>query len=376
MHDLAREFERELRGMSQRIGKDPNHQVRGVIQLVGSDEPGAAFHIAANPERVEVLAGVHATPNVKVTAPTRIFLNMFRGKFAFFDPNALNQLAIDGDAPLLFPLFGYVGDSDQKLEPFELAAEARRKRPPLTTVPRLDCPSESVLREAIAEYQPLVITGAIERWHWMAKELTPDVLVTRFGDQQLTTAGETNGTRTETVAAFMQRCRNGTNAASAGLAPKVMRNAVGYPDYFAPADYRWPFFFMGAKGAVSPIHRDLAHNLAVHVFGEKRWRLFSPDQADLLYPTAGVEDGPSAQTCQVDVEAPDLERYPLFTQARPIDMVVKAGEILFVPSGWFHHVNTLDLCLNIAYSLKWDKGCPGEIPVDRELIDLTAGEEA
>lgn len=375
MHDLVGELERELRGMSHRIRNDPNHQVRGVIQLVGSDEPGASFYIAANTQQVDVLAGAHSTPSVKVTAPTRIFLNMFRGKFAFFDPNALDQLAIDGEAQLLLPLFGYVGDSDQKLEPFQLAADVRRNRP-LASVPRVDFPGESVLREAIAEYQPLLITGAIERWPWMAKDLTPEFLVRAFGDQHLTTAGETSGTRPETVADFIQRCRDGANAASAGLAPKAMRSAVGYPGYFRPDDYRWPFFFMGAKGAVSPIHRDLAHNLAVHVFGEKRWRLFSPDQAELLYPTTGVDDGPSAQTCQVDVEAPDLERYPLFSQAKPIDLIVKAGEILFVPSGWFHHVNTLELCLNIAYSLKWDKGCPGEIPVDRELIDLTAGEDA
>ncbi|MEO8178029.1 MAG: cupin-like domain-containing protein [Deltaproteobacteria bacterium] len=132
---------------------------------------------------------------------------------------------------------------------------------------------------------------------------------------------------------------------------------------------------MGSAGAVSPIHRDLAHNLAVHVFGSKRWRIFSPDQAELLYPTLGPEDGPSAQTCRMDVEAPDLQQFPRYAQARPIDLVVKAGEILYVPSGWFHHVNALDLCLNVAYSLKWERGRPGEIKVDRPLIDLTAGEE-
>jgi hypothetical protein len=210
----------------------------------------------------------------------------------------------------------------------------------------------------------------------MAKDLSPDFLVKTFGDQQLVATSESNGTRPETVASFIQRSRAGEDAASAGLAPRTLRSALGYPGYFNPSDYRWPFFFMGAKGAVSPIHRDLAHNLAVHVFGEKRWRLFSPEQDEFLYPTKGSDDGPSAQTCQVNIEAPDLERYPLYARAKPIDMVVKAGEILLVPSGWFHHVNTVSLSLNIAYSLKWDRGCPGEIKVDRELIDLTAGEDA
>jgi hypothetical protein len=361
--------------MSRRIRNDPDHKVHGVVQLTGSDDPNASFYMSASAGEVDVLRGVHPTPDVKVTAPMRIFLNMFRGKFAFFDPNALDQLGIDGNPQLLLPLFSYVSDSDQKLEPFQLAADICRSRPPLTSVPRIECPTETVLREAMAEYRPLLITGAVERWPWLAKEFTPDFLVSRFGDRQLSAAGETNGSQPETVASFIQRCREGARAATAGLAPKAVRNALGYPRYFQPEDYRWPFFFMGASGAVSPIHRDLAHNLAVHVFGEKRWRIFSPDQAEFLYPRTGPDDGPSAQTCLVDIEAPDLDRFPLYAHAKPIDLVVRAGEILFVPSGWFHHVNTIELCLNIAYSLKWDRGRPGEIKVDRELIDLTAGEE-
>jgi cupin-like protein len=374
MSALIDELERELRGMSLRISNDPAHNVRGVVQFAGSDDRDTSFYLDVGAE-VALHRGVHPAPSVKVTAHTQVFLNMFRGKFAFFDPNALDQLAIDGDPELLLPLFSYVGDSDQKLEPFELAASIRQRRPPLTSVPRVENPTESLLMEAMAEYQPLLITGAVERWPWLAKSLTIDSLVTMFGDQQLTAARETEGTQAETVAGFIQRCRAGARMATAGLIPRAIRNAVGYPGYFNPEDYRWPFFFMGAQGAVSPIHRDLAHNLATHLFGAKRWRIFSPDQAEFLYPNTGPDDGPSAQTCLVDVEAPDLERFPLYANAKPIDLVVNAGEILFVPSGWFHHVNALDLCLNIAYSLKWDKGRPGEIKVNRRLIDLTAGEE-
>src|SRR5262249_12451665 len=156
----------------------------GVVQLAGSDDPDVKLYMTADADKVEVLRGAHPTPNVKVTAPTQIFLSMFRGKFAFFDPNALDRLTIDGDAALLLPLFGYVSDSNQKLEPFQLAADIRRGAPALTSVPRLECPPESVLREALANYQPLLITGAIDRWPWMAKELTPDLLVQRFGDLQ------------------------------------------------------------------------------------------------------------------------------------------------------------------------------------------------
>lgn len=375
MSDLVETLEQELRGMAGRIGRDPGHPVRGVVQFAAADEPDARFWLAASPARAALERGTHAAPDVTLTASLRIFLNMFQGRFAFFDPEAMSRLGIDGDPALLLPLFSYVSDSDQKLEPFQLAADVRRAVPPLAEVPRVEYPTEDAVRDAMARYQPLLITGAVDRWPWAAKSLTPDSLATLFGDRQMSAAGEARGTRAETVASFVRRCRDGEVAASAGLAPMAVRAALGYPGYFTPADYRWPFFFMGARGAVSPVHRDLAHNLAVHVFGAKRWRLFSPDQADLLYANTGRDDGPSAQTCLVDVEAPDLERFPLYARARPIDLVVRAGEILLVPSGWFHHVNALEFSLNIAYSLKWDPGRPGALAVRRKLIDLTAGEE-
>src|SRR5262249_47503361 len=148
-------------------------------------------------------------------------VNMFRGKFAFFDPDALDRLAIEGNAERLLPLFGYVSDSDQKLEPFQMAADIRRGRSRLDRVPTIECPTESVLRDALAEYQPLLITGAVERWPWMVKDLTPDSLVRLFGDQQLSATGERQGTRAETVRRFVRRCRDGEPAATAGLAPKV-----------------------------------------------------------------------------------------------------------------------------------------------------------
>ena len=54
MPDLAGELETELRGMSRRICKDPIHQVRGVLQLVGSDDSDASFCITASTDQVDV----------------------------------------------------------------------------------------------------------------------------------------------------------------------------------------------------------------------------------------------------------------------------------------------------------------------------------
>jgi hypothetical protein len=50
---------------------------------------------------------------------------------------------------------------------------------------------------------------------------------------------------------------------------------------------------------------------------------------------------------QVDPDAPDHERFPLFANAR-LDLTRhEAGEMLFLPEGWFHHVRSLTNSVSI-----------------------------
>lgn len=41
---------------------------------------------------------------------------------------------------------------------------------------------------------------------------------------------------------------------------------------------------------------------------------------------------------------PDLERYPQYRRAQPLRCSVKAGEMLYLPSLWFHHVQQTHGC--------------------------------
>lgn len=40
----------------------------------------------------------------------------------------------------------------------------------------------------------------------------------------------------------------------------------------------------------------------------------------------------------VDPDAPDLQQFPLFAHCTPIKVTVKAGDILYLPSLWYHQV--------------------------------------
>jgi hypothetical protein len=68
--------------------------------------------------------------------------------------------------------------------------------------------------------------------------------------------------------------------------------------------------------------------------GAKRWLIFPPRDVPFLYPD---EHGGFA----FDPFAPNFERFPLARLARPVEAVVRPGEVIFVPSGSPHAVGNV-----------------------------------
>ncbi|KAG7233392.1 hypothetical protein INR49_007080, partial [Caranx melampygus] len=58
----------------------------------------------------------------------------------------------------------------------------------------------------------------------------------------------------------------------------------------------------------------------------------------------------------LDPLEPDLERHPQYRRARPIHCRLKAGEMLYLPSLWFHHVRQSHGCIavNFWYDMDYD----------------------
>jgi ribosomal protein L16 Arg81 hydroxylase len=68
----------------------------------------------------------------------------------------------------------------------------------------------------------------------------------------------------------------------------------------------------------------------------------------------------------IDADKPDLRRFPEWSDARVIDVVVEPGEALFIPVGWWHHVRSLDVSIslsltNFRYPNDFGDYCPGAI---------------
>jgi lysine-specific demethylase 8 len=49
------------------------------------------------------------------------------------------------------------------------------------------------------------------------------------------------------------------------------------------------------------------------------------------------------------VERPDLDQYPLFAQAQGEELVLEAGEMLYIPPHHWHFVRSLAVSFSISF---------------------------
>ncbi len=119
---------------------------------------------------------------------------------------------------------------------------------------------------------------------------------------------------------------------------------IRFPEHLDPVqtDGRVHFWF-GPAGTVTPLHHDLMNVLMAQVYGRKRVMLISPDQTHRLYNEIGVFS-------EVDPEAPDYERHPLFRDVEALRVDLAPGEALFLPVGWWHHVRALDVSVTVTFT--------------------------
>ncbi|KAL8270076.1 hypothetical protein Esti_005987 [Eimeria stiedai] len=106
--------------------------------------------------------------------------------------------------------------------------------------------------------------------------------------------------------------------------------------------------WIGPKRTVSPLHTDSSQNLFVQVVGTKRVQLYPPTQTKALYPfqnglllnTSSLPKSlVEARWLPAEVYRQQQQAFPLFfEETHCLDAVLNAGDILFIPRGWWHFV--------------------------------------
>lgn len=116
-----------------------------------------------------------------------------------------------------------------------------------------------------------------------------------------------------------------------------------------------PSIWIGNRARIAA-HYDLPDNMACVAAGRRRFTLFPPDQLVNLY-AGPIDFTPAGQQISlVDFHNPDLKRFPRFRQAMEQAIVVDMvpGDAIFIPSMWWHHVESLD-GLNVLVNYWWRK---------------------
>lgn len=98
------------------------------------------------------------------------------------------------------------------------------------------------------------------------------------------------------------------------------------------------------------MHYDTLDNVLCQITGRKKVTLFPPSQYNNLYMV-------NSSSGVLSVTSPDLRQFPKFIEATKhgFQVVLNAGDMIFIPALWFHHIETIEseddysISVNIFY---------------------------
>ncbi|MFN3926992.1 MAG: cupin-like domain-containing protein [Pseudanabaenaceae cyanobacterium] len=95
------------------------------------------------------------------------------------------------------------------------------------------------------------------------------------------------------------------------------------------------FFWLGPAGKITLLHHDPCNLMMAQI------KIIPPGDDSYLYNYRGVFS-------QVDLTDPDYDPFPLFKYAHILAEGLHPSEIIFMPVGWWHFVESLDVSISVS----------------------------
>jgi Cupin-like domain len=265
-----------------------------------------------------------------------------------------------------------------------LKGEAMKSTRPMTEVPRVERPSAEVFRERyLKPAVPIVLADAVSDWP-ASRRWSPEYFAATMGDKEvLVFAAAADGRfglnaehggpeyepRPMSIRTFVEQYIDGEP--DAGLPqrfyiqrlsipdalPELLDDIVT-PDYVEKKQVLLTNLWFGPAGNTTKLHYDVPNNFFAQVVGRKRFLLFPPNETKRLYRYRTKAYNMS----QVDPDQPDLNRFPLYRGVEPIEVELQDGDMLFLPSFWWHQVHSLTTGMSVNF---WS------VPPVRRLLNLS-----
>jgi len=219
--------------------------------------------------------------------------------------------------------------------------------------------------EFVSEYysrnRPLIIRDVIRRWPALAKwnrqyliDLVGDCdieLQTNQSSEARYKANSLPTRRTVRFSAFLEVAFNVLpteefllldNECEA-IAP-IWSDVDGLPEYLEPNQRRGRVFFrLEPAGIVASLRHDLANQFIAQVTGRRRVKLISPSHLPVIYNDWHCFS-------PINLDAIDFASYPDFRHARIEEVVLEAGDLFFLPVGWWHFVVGLETNITLTFT--------------------------
>ncbi|ATB47932.1 cupin-like domain-containing protein [Corallococcus macrosporus] len=123
---------------------------------------------------------------------------------------------------------------------------------------------------------------------------------------------------------------------------------VRFDEYAVQRKLTEQLFFMGPRGTFTQLHLDRAHNLHAVMVGRKQWQLYSPSRDKALSPAKLSHPWSVVSAHDLTPHGGKPEQLP-GGLAPDYDFILEAGEILYLPYGWWHRVYTVEDAIATNY---------------------------
>lgn len=254
---------------------------------------------------------------------------------------------------------------------------------PLPRIHVRDLPVSRFVDEIIPANRPVIITGALDAWR-IEENWTPQALEALVGGETVQVYNNYFDLKgLVPLRKYFERHFNRPDSEVDRSAPlpyvrwytklrdvrffwadgamKKLSHLWSRPAFLPANDYLLPYaphertvdpvtdhfpakgLFISPRFARTSLHVDPWGSCAVlcHLYGRKRWLFWAPDQERFLRNGASLVD-----PAKVDREKfPDFDRAQLYA-----DCMQEAGEVVYVPHGWFHEVHSETDCISLTWN--------------------------
>lgn len=251
-----------------------------------------------------------------------------------------------------------------------LDCQRRMNRLIPSEIPRVEgIKADAFLHDYYSAGRPVIITGMME--NWPALHLWNfDYFIQNLGEQQVQvqfgrnadTQYELNKLRHQKIMPFgeftqMVRDAGPTNdyymtanndSMNRLALAALWDDIIAIPEYLDPDISGHGFLWFGPAGTVTPFHHDQTNNFMAQVIGSKRVLIAHACEISQMY---------NHTHCFTDVDARhiDYKQFPAMRDVRILSCEIHPGELLFLPVGCWHFVESLTVSVTMSFTnFRWD----------------------